>query len=151
MERGRGLLVDSSGTYFLCDECQRDGRYGLAVTMVADEALCEKHFERWNGGFVTTMRNQKFEAACRELLELHSKKNADYGTDEDPYANLRACAELGIKPWVGVTIRMRDKEERIAKAIKGGTLVNESCEDSIRDNAVYAILRYVLFKEEQDR
>ena len=90
----------------------------------------------------------KFQEVVDKVIELHNKKGEDYGTDEDPHANLRAATTLGISPWVGATLRMADKERRIAKFVKGDELANESVYDSILDNAVYGLIRLMLYVEE---
>lgn len=82
-----------------------------------------------------------------QIVELHLKKQADYGRDHDPFANVRASADFGVPAWVGCMIRANDKMKRIQKAASGGTLVNEGVEDSLMDLAVYAIIGLVLFRE----
>lgn len=85
----------------------------------------------------------------REVTEAHNRKGADYGDDEDPYANCTACEDLGVPPWIGVTIRIRDKEKRIDAFCQRGELANESVEDSLWDAAVYNLIRYLLYRREQ--
>ncbi len=85
-----------------------------------------------------------------EIKELHRKKGADYGTDEDPFGNLRASEGFGIAAWIGVAVRMRDKMSRIQSFVKKGTLVNESIEDSFLDLANYAMLGLALYRESKD-
>lgn len=80
--------------------------------------------------------------------ELHAKKQADYGTDGDPFANLRASAEFGVPPWVGAVIRMNDKVSRIKSFLKNGRLRNEPIIDSFRDISIYAKIAKVLYCEE---
>ena len=91
-----------------------------------------------------------FVAVLDELLDLHVRKSADYGRDGDPVANLRAVTEFGLKPWVGVAIRMSDKMRRLASAHLNGGVVNDSVEDDFLDLAVYAILGLTLFRESKD-
>jgi hypothetical protein len=82
-----------------------------------------------------------------EIVAMHNKKQQDYGTDEDPLANVRSAADVGVEPWIGVLIRMGDKMRRLHKAAKGGKLANESVEDSMLDMAVYSIIDLVLYRE----
>ena len=77
-------------------------------------------------------------------------KGKDYGNEEDNLANLTACKSMGIEPWVGTTIRMRDKEKRIDSFLTKGELHNESLEDAIEDAAVYAVHRLSLYREAQE-
>lgn len=85
-----------------------------------------------------------------EIKELHRKKGADYGTDDDPFANLRAAGEFGLPPWVGVALRMEDKMRRIKAFIRKGQLENESVEDSLLDLANYAMLGLALYREQRE-
>lgn len=88
-----------------------------------------------------------FRKTVDDLVRLHTRKNKDYGRDEDPYANFRKCENAGIPAWIGATIRMGDKISRIETFIKKGGLVNESVEDSLQDLAVYSIIALQLYRE----
>lgn len=81
------------------------------------------------------------------MTRMAAGKGKDYGNDEDNLANLTACKSMGIEPWVGVTIRMRDKEQRIDSFLTTGELENESLEDAIWDSAVYGAHRATLYEE----
>ena len=89
----------------------------------------------------------RFHAILGELAELHNRKQQDYGTDTDPFANVRGSSEWGIEPWVGAMVRATDKVRRLQSFLKHGKLRNESVDDSLRDLAVYAIIALVLFEE----
>lgn len=91
----------------------------------------------------------RFHAELDRLRDLHDRKQQDYGRGEDPLANLRASAELGIPPWVGTMVRMRDKFSRVCSLIRNGALKNEPIEDSFDDIAVYAMLAKILYRETQ--
>ncbi len=88
-----------------------------------------------------------FTSILDELEEMHDRKGRDYGTGEDPYANVRQSQEFGIEPWVGALVRANDKVKRLQKAARGGTLSNEGVEDSLLDLAVYAIIGLILFRD----
>ena len=87
-------------------------------------------------------------ALLDELRILHLKKAADYGTGTDPLANLRSTAELGIPPWVGCMVRLRDKFTRVCSFIQNDKLENESIEDNLKDMAAYCLLGLRLWKEQ---
>jgi len=89
----------------------------------------------------------RFTSLLQEIFNLHEKKGRDYGTDEDPLANVRASAKLGVEPWRGVAIRRADKWQRQARYLKTGTLANESFEDSLLDDVVYALIELILWRE----
>lgn len=82
-----------------------------------------------------------------EIAAMHDKKQADYGRTDDPFANVRASEDFGIPGWVGCMTRANDKMRRLQKAARGGTLANESVEDSLLDLAVYSVIGLVLYRE----
>jgi len=90
-----------------------------------------------------------FHEELEQLGLLHDKKQQDYGTNEDPFANVRASEEFGVPAWQGCLIRMNDKVSRLKTYCKKGTLSNEGVEDSLRDLAVYSLIALVLFREDQ--
>lgn len=92
--------------------------------------------------------NDPFEYQLIEMAKLQRQKGQDYGTGEDPNANLRAVEGFGLAPWVGCAIRMNDKMFRIQSSVRNGHLANEAVEDSLLDIAVYAIKALCFIKEE---
>lgn len=92
----------------------------------------------------------RFHEIINELQALHDRKQMDYGRVDDPFANVRASADFGVKPWVGAMIRLNDKVKRLQRAAQGGTLANEGVIDSLDDIAVYAIIARILYEEEHD-
>jgi hypothetical protein len=92
----------------------------------------------------------RFHEILKGLGELHDQKQADYGRDNDPFANVRGSEEWGVDPWIGAMVRANDKVRRLQSFIANGELKNESVEDSLRDLAVYAIIALVLFEERSE-
>ncbi len=90
----------------------------------------------------------RFHAVLKEMGDTHDRKQQDYGTDGDPFANLRASADFGVRPWVGAYVRLNDKITRVKSFIRKGTLANESIEDSLLDIATYAAIALVLYRED---
>lgn len=88
-----------------------------------------------------------FQRVLEELLMLHERKSLDYGSDSDPYANLRASEGFGIAPWLGAILRLNDKITRIQSFAKRGTLANESLRDSLQDICVYSVIALLLYDE----
>ena len=82
-----------------------------------------------------------------EILALSDKKQKDYGSDADPFANVRRAEELGIPAWKGSVVRMGDKWQRIQQYTRTNALFNEGFEDSLMDMAVYALITLYLFRE----
>lgn len=93
------------------------------------------------------MASDKFNAEAQKIIDLHNKKQLDYGTEGDPFANIRASADFGVAPWVGALVRLNDKIYRLKRFVEKGVLANESVEDSLQDIAVYALIGLVLYKE----
>lgn len=91
--------------------------------------------------------SQRFHNLLTEIGELHDKKQADYGRENDPFANVRSTEEWGQPAWVGAMIRATDKLRRLQKVARGGTLANEGARDSFLDLAVYALIGLVLYDE----
>jgi hypothetical protein len=93
----------------------------------------------------------RFYELLKQIAQLHSDKNADYATDQEPLSNLRACEEINIPAWQGTIVRMMDKWDRIKKlTVKGkATVENESIKDTLMDNAVYSLLCIILIEEQE--
>lgn len=93
--------------------------------------------------------DEKYLAILDELRELHLKKSADYGSDEDALANLRGSVDVGIEPWRGAWLRALDKVRRMNRFCVKGTLANEGVEDTLKDLAAYSCLVLRLFRERE--
>lgn len=91
--------------------------------------------------------SQRFHDILNDLGKLHDRKQADYGTDDDPFANLRAAKDFGEDEVLGVAIRMNDKMNRIKTYFKKGGLVNDSIKDDFEDIAVYSAICLVFLQE----
>ena len=83
-----------------------------------------------------------------ELRTLHLSKSQDYGSENDPLANIRQGAEfVGIEPWRGCMVRVADKVQRLKTYCRTGRLVHEGVRDTLLDLAAYSLLAIVLFDE----
>lgn len=89
----------------------------------------------------------RFHAMLKLIGDLHDKKQQDYGSKHDPFANVRASEEFGVAPWVGALVRLNDKVTRLKQFARRGTLANESAKDSMLDISVYALIAYILYEE----
>ena len=92
----------------------------------------------------------RFFSILDEIRDVHIKKSADYGTNEDFLANVRASEDWGIPAWVGTMIRANDKIIRLQSLLVKGKLENESARDSLIDLASYAIIALILMEEEEN-
>ena len=93
----------------------------------------------------------RFHRKLKEIGDLHDKKQIDYGTSGDPFANVRGSQEWGIPPWIGAMVRANDKMHRLQQFARKGFLANESVKDSLLDLAVYSLIALVLLEEEEER
>lgn len=91
---------------------------------------------------------RSFAMVIDEAMLLHNQKNHDYGSHDDPYANVRDTEQWGVKPWVGAMIRMEDKARRLKEFVKKGKVANESVRDSLIDRVVYAAIALALYDDE---
>jgi hypothetical protein len=95
--------------------------------------------------------NQSFKDALGDMWALYLKKNTDYGTIKDAFANFRASDEWGVPAWIGAMLRGSDKIKRLQSFVENGRLANEGVEDSLIDLANYAVIALVLFREAQSK
>jgi len=96
---------------------------------------------------ITGDGDPRFYAEVQRIVDLHDKKQKDYGSNTDPFANVRASENWGVPGWKGALMRMDDKVHRLREFAKRGELANESAEDSMRDIAVYALIALILYRE----
>ena len=83
-----------------------------------------------------------------EVRQLHLSKSQDYGSQNDPLANIRQGAEfVGIEAWRGCMVRVADKVQRLRTYCRTGRLVHEGVRDTLLDLAAYSLLAIVLFDE----
>jgi hypothetical protein len=97
--------------------------------------------------------NKRFLQTLEDMRALSEKKQRDYGSDSDPFANVREGAiDMGMQPWVGAALRMNDKMRRINKAARLGpeSLNFDSLEDDFIDMANYAVIGKALLDEWQE-
>lgn len=136
---------------YTCNTMERCYHTDILVhrTMIFDQALSPPPSNAHGPPTQRHPSSQRFHDILRELGELHDRKQADYGTPTDPFANIRASMEYGISPVLGAILRANDKVSRIKTWIKKGSLANESIRDSLKDNAVYNIIAHVLLDEQE--
>jgi len=134
--------------------------YGEPVT----ESLPEEHMaedslhdatccQRLRGDGITHEQpgSLPFLELLEELRTLHLSKSQDYGSENDPLANIRQGAEfVGIEPWRGCMVRVADKVQRLKTYCRTGRLVHEGVRDTLLDLAAYSLLAIVLFDEGKD-
>ena len=83
-----------------------------------------------------------------EMKALHASKSRDYGSSDDPLANIRNGAEfVGIDAYKGAMVRLSDKVTRLATFNRTGSLHHEGVEDTLLDLASYSLLALLLYRE----
>jgi hypothetical protein len=90
-----------------------------------------------------------------KALKILIPKRKDYSGDEDPFANLRACENLGVHPIIGCLVRESDKNARISQLIRNaqadiGGRVGESLLDTLADKINYTCIEAGLYAEMND-
>ena len=109
----------------------------------------------FRGGWIEPLEphrsSQRFAELLDEMAELHHSKSRDYGSEEDPLANIRHGAELvDIEPWRGCMVRIADKVQRLRTYCRTGRLVHEGVRDTLLDLASYSLLAIILHGETTD-
>ena len=91
-----------------------------------------------------------FVQLLEEMRRLHESKSADYGSADDPLANIRQGADfVNIEAWRGCMVRIADKVQRLRTYCRTGRLVHEGVRDTLLDLSAYSLLAIVLFDEGQ--
>ncbi len=75
-------------------------------------------------------------------IEIIRRKNAGYGSVENPFSNFLNSTVVGIDPEQGILVRILDKISRLSRLLKdpNNNQVNESVHDSIIDAINYLAL-----------
>jgi hypothetical protein len=92
-----------------------------------------------------------FHAILAEMGTLHDKKQADYGTPGDPFANYRSSEDIGIPAWKNAFLRTTEKVNRVKSFIRNGRLENEGIEDAFMDIAVTAIISLLTYRQDKEK
>jgi hypothetical protein len=92
--------------------------------------------------------SRAFYELCDQLKETHRLKSSDYGSADDPLANIRNGAKfVGIEPWRAAMVRLSDKVTRLETYCRTGSLTFEGVEDTLVDLASYALLTLLTHRE----
>lgn len=118
------------------------------------ESCCEG--QRFRGDALLADRKHPSSVAFLDLLQemrrLHESKSADYGSEDDPLANIRQGADfVNIEAWRGCMVRIADKVQRLRTYCRTGRLVHEGVRDTLLDLSAYSLLAIVLFDEGRER
>jgi hypothetical protein len=114
-----------------------------------DMGTCAPIFFRRTNRVSDRHGDPRFYSLLTEIAQLHSDKNHDYASRENPLANFEECRGFGVSPSLGVFVRMSDKWSRLKQLVGGKSPKNESVRDSLIDLAVYALINVILLETEQ--
>lgn len=92
------------------------------------------------------------DANLSRIKSIIEKKNNDYAggkVETDPFKNFRESEDFGVKPLIGLSIRMGDKFQRLKTFCKEGQLKvdNEGIEDVFFDMIGYSLLALGMIEE----
>jgi hypothetical protein len=86
------------------------------------------------------------DSTCRNARSIMERKNSDYtggiNAADNPFANFKMAAVIGVHPVTGLLLRMMDKIQRVRTFTNDSALAvaDESVEDAFDDIVNYAIL-----------
>lgn len=93
--------------------------------------------------------SKEFLAVLDEIKSLHIAKSQDYGSEDDPLANIKSGADLlGIDPWKACLVRIADKVTRLRSFCHKGHVVFDGVEDTLADLCAYAAISLALYREQ---
>jgi len=92
-----------------------------------------------------------FKQELDAMLDLTSRKNADYAGLEDAFRNFRIVDHIGLcSVEQGIVVRMTDKLGRISNLLKADAQVkDEAITDTLRDLAVYSLILKIYLQNKQ--
>ena len=135
--------------------CQIEPDHTVLADPEDDSEDVADPIHEFRGGWIEPLEphrsSQRFAELLDEMAELHRSKSLDYGSEEDPLANIRHGAELvDIEPWRGCMVRIADKVQRLRTYCRIGRLVHEGVRDTLLDLASYSLLAIILHGETTD-
>lgn len=96
-----------------------------------------------------------FKEVLNKMLETTTRKNKDYASDGDAFANFEMVEKLTqgkVSTLMGIFIRKTDKLQRaINLESKDPDVVEESQADTLLDDAVYSIMAYIYLKHVKNK
>ncbi len=100
-----------------------------------------------NSDFLKDMRGI-FDTA----LSIVEKKNQDYATGDDPFANFRGSEFVGVDYKRGILVRKLDKIKRVSNLLTNKPKVlDESIEDTLIDDIAYSALLLLAIRYDREK
>lgn len=95
-------------------------------------------------------RNDPFDAAVWDIVQMNRKKRRDYARDGEWDTNFVQTADhFGMDIWEAAEFNLVQKVARLRSLRANGRMENpenESVEDTYLDAAVYALIMYALYR-----
>lgn len=93
---------------------------------------------------------ERFLALLEEMKEVFQKKNHDYSSDTDPFANFKLSELVGIDPFKGLLVRLGDKYSRVCFVTTKNEIKvkEETVRDTLIDMANYALIGIVMWENQ---
>lgn len=133
------LVEPKENTYSHCGNDTKKQSKGNLVTKEKTETIKRR------------FGHPDFYKLLEQMAELHSRKNHDYCGTKEPLKNLKASLRIGVKPFVGVALRLQDKWSRLESFLNFGDFLvkDENVEDTLIDIAIYSLLAIILLRDEK--
>ena len=129
----------------------------MAGDVVRFDELYEQHVAEVVESYVARPQSkaQSFLTRLQELsdqnVQTAIRKNKDYATSEDPFANFRASEALGVSTARGILVRVSDKLARAANLLdRPPAVTEESLDDTLADASNYLNILRVFLEFERD-
>lgn len=102
---------------------------------------------------MTLYGHPRFYELLEEESRIHSDKNHDYASSEDPLKNFREVGKtMGMKAWKVAYFFVVHKFYRLVNLLQSGkTPLNESVPDTLTDMSIYIKLFRILWEEEEEK
>jgi len=92
----------------------------------------------------------RFKKLLDDTWELHCKKNSDYGSATDTFANYNRAESFGVPGYMSALLRLGEKMNRIETFCQKGALENEGIEDTLKDAAAISLIALLLYRKHTD-
>jgi hypothetical protein len=93
-----------------------------------------------------------FQIKLKLIGELTARKNKDYASDADPFANFTLTEKMGNTTTAeGIVVRMTDKLQRVSNLLKRKAVVSdERISDTLMDLAVYSLILSIYLENQNE-
>lgn len=97
------------------------------------------------------MLTEEIKETFEFCLSLMQRKNKDYATEADAFANFRLSEMVGVSPERANLVRVADKMARISNLMdKTNDVSDETVEDTINDIINYMAILKSMIKHKKD-